>query len=287
MLFKFSMHSFFTTCEGARVAIRLVVATLATAVALAPAAAAAQEPGDLAKWAAAPHRSERNVARDGYRHPLEVLAFFGIREDSTVVEILPGSGGYYMEILAPYLKAKGRYIAASRDATAPPQYLADHRKLLARLQAEPALYGAVVVTQFNADRHEIAPPGSADFVLTFRNLHNWVARDEIDGALRAFHRALKPGGVLGVVDHRGRTDVSQDAQMKSGYVREDVAIALIEKAGFRLVGKSEVNANPKDTKDHPEGVWTLPPTYRLKDKDRAKYAAIGESDRFTLMFVKR
>ena len=127
---------------------------------------------------------------------------------------------------------------------------------------------------------------TADFVLTFRNLHNWMERAEVDGALRAFHRALKAGGVLGVVDHRGRTDQSQQAQMKAGYVREDVAIALIEKAGFKLSGRSEVNANPKDTKDHPEGVWTLPPSYRLKDVDRAKYQAIGESDRFTLKFTK-
>ena len=191
-----------------------------------------------------------------------------------------------MEILAPYLKERGRYVAADRDELAAPQYLEDHQKLLARLKAEPALYGQVLVTKFNAGRHEVAPPGSADFVLTFRNLHNWIERGEVEGALRAFHKALKPGGVLGVVDHRGRTDLTQAAQMKSGYVREDAAIALIEKAGFRLAGRSEVNANPKDTKDHPEGVWTLPPTYRLKDRDRARYAAIGESDRFTLKFVK-
>jgi predicted methyltransferase len=241
----------------------------------------------LAHWASAPHRSARNVARDPYRHPLEVLAFFGIKESSTVVEILPGSAGYYMEIVAPYLKAKGRYLAANRDETAPPRYLADHRKLLARLAAEPHLYGKVVVTKFNAYRHEIAAPGSADFVLTFRNLHNWIERGEVEGALRAFHQALKPGGVLGVVDHRGRADLSQEAQMKSGYVREDVAIALIERADFKLIEKSETNANPKDTKDYPSGVWTLPPTYRLKDQDRAKYEAIGESDRFTLKFVKQ
>ncbi len=243
--------------------------------------------GELAKWLKGSHRTERNVVRDVHRHPIETLRFFGIRDNSTVVEILPGSGGYYMEILAPYLKAKGRYIAANRDGLAPPQYLADHQKLLARLKAEPALYGKVVVTQFNADLHAIAPPGSADFVLTFRNLHNWVERNEVEGALRAFHKALKPGGVLGVADHRGRTDQSQQAQMKSGYVRQDYAVALIEKAGFRLVASSEINANPRDSKDHPAGVWTLPPTYRLKDQDRAKYAAIGESDRFTLKFVKR
>jgi predicted methyltransferase len=233
---------------------------------------------DFAPLLSAPHRGERNVARDPYRHPAETLAFFGVRADSTVVEILPGSGGYYMEILAPWLREKGSYIAANREE--------DHQKLLERLRAEPALYGKVVVTKFNADRHEIAPPGSADFVITFRNLHNWIERGEIEAALRAFHKALKPGGVLGVVDHRGRTDQSQDAQMKSGYVREDYAIAAIEKAGFRLAGRSEVNANPKDTKDYPAGVWALPPTYRMKDVERAKFAAIGESDRFTLKFVK-
>ena len=236
---------------------------------------------------AAPHRSPANVARDPFRHPFGTLSFFGVREDSVVVEILPGSAGYYMEILAPFVRDQGLYIAASRDATAAPQYLADHQKLLARLEAEPELYGKVRVTQFNAGLHDIAPPGSADFVLTFRNLHNWVERDEAEGALRAFHKALKPGGVLGVVDHRGRTDLSQEAQTKSGYLRQDYAIALIEKAGFRLAGASEVNANPRDTKDHPAGVWTLPPTYRLRDQDRAKYQAIGESDRFTLKFVKR
>ncbi len=247
----------------------------------------AQDADALARLIDAPTRTPANVARDGFRHPLEVLRFFGVRPDSTVAEILPGSGGYYMEILAPYLKDRGLYVAANRDAAAPPQYLADHQKLLARLKAEPALYGKVLVTQFNADLHPIAAPGSADIVLTFRNLHNWIASDELEGALRAFYKALKPGGVLGVVDHRGRADLPQEAQTKSGYVRQDAAIALIEKAGFKLAGASEVNANPKDGKDHPAGVWTLPPTYRLKEQDRAKYAAIGESDRFTLKFVKQ
>ena len=266
---------------------RYLTAALATVLAVACAPMQAPEQDGLARRLAAPNRSGRNVARDPYRHPLETLTFFGVREDSTVVEILPGSGGYYMEVLAPYLKEKGRYIAADRDRLAAPQYLEDNRKLRARLEAEPDLYGKVLVTEFNADRHEIAPPGSADFVLTFRNLHNWIERGEVEAALRVFHRALKPGGVLGVVDHRGRTDLTQEAQMKTGYVREDYAIALIEKAGFMLVGATEVNANQKDTKDYPAGVWTLPPTYRLKDQDRAKYAAIGESDRFTLRFVRQ
>ncbi len=269
--------------------LRAAIAPIAAAAiaALAIPAADAQTAETFAPLLTAEHRSPRNVARDAHRHPAQTLAFFGIRADSTVVEILPGSSGYYMEILAPYLREKGLYIAANRDAAAPPRYLADHQKLLARLAAEPQVYGKVQVTQFNAGLHEIAPAGSADFVLTFRNLHNWMERGELDGALRAFHRALKPGGVLGVVDHRGRTDLPQAAQMKAGYVRQDAAIEAIERAGFRLVDSSEVNANPRDTKDHPEGVWTLPPTYRLKDVDRAKYEAIGESDRFTLKFVKR
>ncbi len=265
----------------------LHMAAILSLMAVACTPALAENQLGLEHWLKAPHRTPGNVARDRFRHPIEALTFFGVKDDSTVVEILPGSRGYYLEILAPFLKEKGLYIAANRDAAAPARYLADHKKLLARLKAEPALYSKVLVTQFNAGLHDIAPPGSADFVLTFRNLHNWVQRNEIDGALRAFHKALKSGGVLGVVDHRGRTDMSQEAQMNSGYVRQDVAVALIEKAGFKLVDSSEINANPKDTKDHPEGVWTLPPSYRLKDKDHTKYQAIGESDRFTLKFIKQ
>jgi len=233
----------------------------------------------------ASYRSPGNVARDPYRHPAQTLAFFGIRPDSTVVEILPGSSGYYMEILAPWLKDQGLYIAANRDGSQP-QYQADHEKLLQRLVKEPDLYGKVLVRPFRADRHAIAPAGSADVVISFRNLHNWMEQGELQESLKAFYLALKPGGILGIVDHRGRTDQTQAEQIASGYVRQDVAIALIEQAGFKLQASSEVNANPKDSKDHPEGVWTLPPSYRLKDKDREKYAAIGESDRFTLRFVK-
>src|SRR5512132_1963195 len=219
--------------------IRILLAALVAAVLMACASQRMDETADFAPLLAAPHRSERNVVRDPYRHPAETLAFFGVRADSTVVEILPGSGGYYMEILAPYLRDKGRYIAANRDELAVSPYKEDHQKLLGRLEAEPALYGSVVVTKFNAGLHEVAPPGSADFVLTFRNLHNWIERGEVEGALRAFHAALKPGGVLGVVDHRGRSDMTQEAQMKSGDVREDDAVALIEKAGFKLAGRSE------------------------------------------------
>jgi predicted methyltransferase len=266
----------------------VIVHWLGVALAVLPQPSALAQPdAALAAAVAATHRSPQNVARDRYRHPVAVLGFLGVRPTDTVVEILPGSSAYYMEILAPYLRDHGRYIAADRDETAPPRYLEDHGKMLAKIAAHPDTLGKVIVTKFNADRHEIAPPGSADFVLTFRNLHNWIERGEIDAALRSFHRALKPGGVLGVVDHRGRTDRSQEEQRKSGYVREDYAIAIVERAGFALAGRSEANANPRDTKDHPEGVWSLPPALRLKDRDREKYLAIGESDRFTLRFVKR
>jgi predicted methyltransferase len=264
---------------------RLVVFTVLTAIPFTT--GLANDQSTLAQLLKAPYRTQANVVRDVYRHPVETLTFLGIKETSTVVEILPGSRGYYLEILAPYLRARGVYIAANRDELAAPQYLADHQKFLARLREDPEIFAKVKVTKFNADRHEIAPAGSADFVLTFRNLHNWIERNEIDGALRAFYKALKPGGVLGVVDHRGRADLSQEAQMKFGYVREDVAIRLMEKAGFKLAGTSQINNNPKDTKDYPDGVWTLPPNFRLGDKDRAKYQAIGESDRFTHRYVKQ
>ena len=254
--------------------------------ALAQTPAPAPELAMLQALLPAAHRSPANVVRDPYRHPAETLAFFGVRPDSKVVEITPGSVGYYMEILAPWLRHRGLYVAASRDPSEPPQYIADHQKLLARLKAEPQLYDQVRVVPFKSDWHEIAAPGSMDMVLTFRNLHNWIERREIEGVLKVFHRALKRGGVLGVVDHRGRTDLPQEAQLASGYVREDYAIALIERAGFRLAERAEINANPRDSKDYPEGVWSLPPTYRMKDVDRARFAAIGESDRFTLKFIK-
>jgi predicted methyltransferase len=226
-----------------------------------------------------PQRSDVNKARDRYRHPLEVLTFFGVKPESNVVEIVPGKAGYWTEILAPYLKDRGHY-TASGDAER------DIAPLKARIAASPELYGKTIITEFSGGDEDIAPPGSADFVLTFRNLHDWLRDGTADAAFRAFYKGLKPGGILGFEDHRGRPDQPQDPQAKSGYVRQDYAIALAEKAGFKLIGSSEVNGNPKDTKDYPDGVWTLPPTYRLKDQDREKYSAIGESDRFVLKFVK-
>lgn len=267
----------------------LVAGLILTILAMGTAPAEADDPG-YAKLRAlidGPQRGERNRVRDPYRHPFETLAFFGLRDDMRVVEIWPGAGGYWLEILAPYLKDRGVYYAAGPERTTTSEELQrDLTGLAAKIAADPANYGKVVVTEFAGDKYDIAPPGTADMVLTFRNLHNWVKNGEAEAALRAFHKALKPGGILGIEGHRGRDDQPQDPQAKSGYLREDFAIALVEKAGFKLAEKSEVNANPRDTKDYPEGVWTLPPTYRLRDQDRAKYAAIGESDRFTLKFVK-
>jgi predicted methyltransferase len=243
-------------------------------------AAALQQPDPaLAAIIDGPQRSDANKARDRYRHPLEVLTFFGVKADSNVIEIVPGKAGYWAEILAPYLKDRGHYTAADDPER-------DIAPLKARIAASPELYGKTIITEFTGGDQEIAPPGSADFVLTFRNVHNWMRAGTADAAIHAFYKALKPGGVLGVEEHRGRPDEPQDPQAKSGYVRQDYAIALAKKAGFKLIGSSEVNANPKDTKDYPEGVWTLSPTYRLKDQDREKYSAIGESDRFVLKFAK-
>jgi predicted methyltransferase len=242
---------------------------------------------DLKELIAGPQRSDKNRIRDPYRHPLEVLTFFGVKPDSTLVEILPGSGGYWTEILAPYLRDHGRYIAAiGEDASSSNEVQKDNAGFRAKIAGDPRNYGKVELSQFAADRHAVAPPESADFVLTFRNIHNWMADRETIGAFKAFYTAMKPGGILGVEEHRGRTDEPQDPLAKSGYVREDFAIGIAEAVGFRFEGSSEVNANPKDTKDYPVGVWALPPTFRLKDQDREKYAAIGESDRFILKFVK-
>lgn len=231
-------------------------------------------------------RSEANRARDEYRHPKETLLFFGIRPEMTVVEVWPG-GGWYTEVIAPLLAKKGTYYAAGRAPN--PESAGTTRNIKAfndKLAARPDLYGRVIVTSLDPGHTEIAPPGSADLVVSFRNLHNWMGADFAPAALEAMYRALKPGGVLGIVEHRGDPATPQDPKAQSGYVNEDYAIRMIEAAGFRLVAKSEVNANARDTKDHPKGVWTLPPTWAMKDEDRARYAAIGESDRFTLKFVK-
>jgi predicted methyltransferase len=237
---------------------------------------------------AADHRSDANRARDQWRHPKETLTFFGLRQDMTVMEIWPGGGGWYLEVLAPTLREHGRYIAASWDPKSGSKYVQENSKKLAdKLAARPDRYDRVRMTALQAPNALTpVPDGSVDMVLTFRNVHNWMGDDVAEAMFKAMFAALKPGGILGVVEHRARNDAPQDPKAKSGYVRTDYAIALAEKAGFELVGESDVNANPKDTADHPNGVWSLPPGLRGGDVDRDKFVAIGESDRFTLKFRK-
>ncbi len=232
-------------------------------------------------------RSADNKARDRYRHPLETLGFFGIKPDMTVVEIFPG-GGWYTEILAPLLKDRGSYYAAGTDPDSESRYARrTARRFKEKMESNKAVYGKVNITVLAPPgKTAIAPPGSADMVLTFRNIHNWMNGGYADEVFTAMYKALKPGGILGVVEHRGNPNVPQDPKAKSGYVSQDYAIGLAEKAGFKFVAGSKVNANPKDTKDYPKGVWTLPPTLTLKNEDRDKYLGIGESDRFTLKFIK-
>ncbi len=236
-----------------------------------------------------PQRSAKFVARDGARHPLEELAFFGVTPQSTVVEIWPG-GGYWTEILAPFLHDHGVYYAALGGKGASDAANAEAEKLnaafRAKIAADAATYGKIIPTVLGVGQTDIAPAGSVDVVLTFRNLHNWVEQGYAPEALAAFYRALKPGGVLGIEDHRGQRDAPQDPTAADGYVRQDYAIALAEKAGFTFIGSSEIDANPKDTATWPRGVWTLPPTFALGDQDKAKYAAIGEADNFVLKFRK-
>src|SRR5258705_1136821 len=248
----------------------------------APAADAAR----LDQVLAGDQRSEENRARDTYRHPRETLAFFGVQPNMTIVEIFPGDG-WYTEVLAPLVRGTGKLYAAHYDPDSTSTYSQNSlKRYREKLASRPDVYDQVTLTILSPEKHEIAPPGSADLVVTFRNMHNWMNAGYAPAAFKAMYDALKPGGVLGIEEHRGRTDQPQDPEAKSGYVREDYAIALIESVGFKLVARSEINANPKDTKDYENGVWTLPPNFREGDKDRAKYAAIGESDRFTLKFVK-
>lgn len=243
----------------------------------------------LAEVLAAPHRSAENRARDVYRHPAETLAFFGVRPDQHVVEVWPGAG-WYAEILAPYLRESGRYTAAgfvSTDKDAPKWRAESVKQLAQRFNAAPDVYGTPQVTALGLpDSWTAAPAGSADVVLTFRNVHNWLKAGYEAQMFKAFFEALKPGGVLGVVEHRAKPGTSLEQMKASGYVTEALVVQLAEAAGFTLADRSEINANPRDTADHPEGVWTLPPSLRLGEKDRAKYLAIGESDRMTLRFVK-
>ena len=231
-------------------------------------------------------RTAADRSRDPYQHPKGTLLFLGIRPDMRVLQVWP-EPGWYTEILAPLLQARGRYIGGviapdpgSRFLTA---RVANYRRLLA---SRPDLYGGVKVVTFPLNGSDVLAPGSVDMVLSVRGLHEWMALGDAPQALATIFRALPPGGVFAVVDNRGNPALPQDPRAKAGYVRQDYAIRMIAAAGFRLVATSEVNANPKDTKNYPAGVWALPPDYRLGNLDRARYAAIGESDRFTLKFVK-
>jgi predicted methyltransferase len=229
------------------------------------------------------HRSAKNKARDKYRHPVETLNFFGFTSQMTVVEITPG-GGWYTEILAPALKGSGKLYGAHYPDTGEDNYYSNSRKKLEKKLASNVVFSEVVLTDFVPRKQsELAPQGSADLVLTFRNLHNWKDAG-VEQVFKDAFNALKPGGVLGVVEHRLPVGVAPEKAV--GYVSEVKTIKQAKAAGFRFAGASEVNANSKDMAQHPKGVWTLPPVLRLGDKDKAKYLAIGESDRMTLKFVK-
>ena len=272
-----------------RLAFALIVATTALAACqpAGPPPLSQAEVQALRAAVDAPTRTAANRTRDRYRRPYDTLIFFGIEPDDTVVEIWPG-GGWYTEILAPYLASGGGtlYLAA-------PEW---GRSGITKLKAaNPTLYGSARVVDFPVFDGKAAevPAGSADAVLTFRNVHNWRMGYRRDGkpdysadAFRQMYAMLRPGGVLGIEDHRLPENAPDERERTSGYMKTSTVVRLAEAAGFKLVASSEINANPMDTADWPDGVWTLPPVLTLKDKDREKYLAIGESDRMTLKFVK-
>ena len=264
----------------------LLVSFCFATAALQAAAAADKAPDPaLTKAVADSARTAKFVARDQYRHPAEELTFFGLKPNMTVVEVWPG-GGYWTEILGPYLKSSGHYYAAVPYRGESKEEDATTTKWRAQLDQQKDRYGTITITSLGKGHYEVAPAGSADLIVTFRNFHNWMEGGYSDEALKGMYTALKPGGILGIEDHRGRNDQPQDPKADSGYVRQDFTIEAARKAGFEFVGASEILANPKDTKDYPKGVWTLPPTLALGDKDREKYLAIGESDNYVLKFRK-
>lgn len=256
---------------------------------IAPLSVTAEESTTLTAVVSGEHRATENTLRDQYRHPVETLAFFEVQPSMTVVEIWPG-GGWYTEILAPLLRQSGHYVVAgfvTNPDVAPQWRIQLMQALEAKMAAAPEVYGKPLITELGMpDSWVAAPPASADRVLTFRNVHNWLKGDYAEPMFEAFYTALKPGGILGVVEHRARPGTSIEAMKVSGYMTEEYVIKLATAAGFKLEARSEINANRKDSADHPEGVWTLPPSLRLGEKDREKYIAIGESDRMTLKFVK-
>lgn len=231
-------------------------------------------------------RSDANKARDAYRHPKETLLFFGVKPTDTLIEITPG-GGWYAEILAPLMKGSGTYVAAiSKPKNPEGEAARNNTGIKGRFAGDAEHFGEAKIVEYDSSAPNFGAPGSADVVVTFRNVHNWVGGGTAAAMFKGFYDVLKPGGVLGVVDHRAAAGADMEKLKDSGYLPTDFVIKLATDAGFQLAAQSEINANPKDTKDYEKGVWTLPPTYELGDKDREKYAAIGESDRMTLRFVK-
>jgi len=239
---------------------------------------------------AGPQRSDKARARDVYRHPKQTLQFFGIQPTQTVLEIAPG-GGWYTDILGPYLRAQGHLVEAQYLSTRPEMADEDKATDVAfrkKIAAAPGVYGNVEIGTLHAGQFAgFDAQQRFDYVLTFRNIHNWLKDGQLDANLRAFYAALKPGGVLGVEEHRAAPGTSIQQMIDTGYMTEAFVIERAQAVGFVLDARSEINANPRDTKDYPHGVWSLPPTYEGGDADRARFAAIGESDRMTLRFVKR
>ncbi len=236
---------------------------------------------DLKGAVASEDRTPKNTLRDSSRNPVETLSFFGIESDMVVIELSPG-GGWYTEILANYIHYPGTLIAAHWSKDSEIAYYRRGRANFEKKMSKHPMYGRVEIVDLYS---ELADENSVDAVLTFRNLHNWLGPN-LDNIFSNTFKSLKPGGVFGIVEHRAKPGTSMEMMKKSGYVTEAHAIEIAKKHGFELAAKSEINANPKDTADHPKGVWTLPPNYRLKDKDREKYSDIGESDRMTLLFKK-
>jgi predicted methyltransferase len=232
-----------------------------------------------------PARSQENRARDVYRHPRETLEFFEIAPDQAVLEVWP-TRGWYSEILAPMLKDDGNYSVAHFNPESAVGFLKKARAdYVQKMASQPKIYDDVKIYTLEFPTNEL-PGEKFDRVVTFRNVHNWIRMGSVEPMFKAFYASLKPGGILGVVEHRAPADFTEEQQMKSGYVTEEFTIAAAKKAGFEFVSGSDINNNPKDTKDYPKGVWTLPPTLALGDVDKQKYLAIGESDRFTLKFRK-
>ena len=234
------------------------------------------------------NNSDRNIkysSRDAYRNPYQTLSFFQIKPTMNVLELSAG-GGWYTEILAPYLKSAGKLSVTHHNPDKGGYYKRSRNAYDEKVQSNPLFEGVRVITVDVPPTEPFTKPATQDLVVTFRNLHNWLGQDAMQAIMQEAYNSLKKGGHFGVVEHRAPEGSSLEFMQKSGYVTQSLAIKTAKEVGFELVASSEINANPKDTADHPRGVWTLPPSFRLKDQDRAKYAAIGESDRMTLLFRK-